>query len=76
MVNYDIAHSKAAHKYLLKAFYYRTNKKEYDSQIRKYNICHTYIIVIKDLIISEKVRKEEILSLEDIVDTTAPVEVA
>ncbi len=33
-VNYDTAHSKAAHKYLLKAFYNRTNKKGYDSQIR------------------------------------------
>ena len=32
-VNYDIAHSKAAHKYLLKAFYNGMNKKEYDSQI-------------------------------------------
>ena len=26
-VNYDIAHSEAAHKYLLKAFYNKTNKK-------------------------------------------------
>ncbi len=33
VVNYDTAHSKAAHKYLLKAFYNKTNKKEYDSQI-------------------------------------------
>ena len=32
-VNYDTTHSKAAHKYLLKAFYNRTNKKEYESQI-------------------------------------------
>ncbi len=32
-VNYDTAYSKAAHKYLRKAFYNRTNKKEYDSQI-------------------------------------------
>ncbi len=30
IVNYDTAHSKAAHKYL-KAFYNRTNKKEYNS---------------------------------------------
>ena len=30
-VNYDTVHSKAAHKYLLKAFYNRTNKKEYNA---------------------------------------------
>ena len=33
-VNYDTAHSETAHKYLLKAFYNKTNKKEYDAQIR------------------------------------------
>ncbi len=33
-VNYDTTHSKAAHKYLLKVFYNKTNKKEYNSQIR------------------------------------------
>ncbi len=32
-VNYNTAHNKAAHKYLLKAFYNRTNKKEYNSQL-------------------------------------------
>ena len=32
-VNYDTAHSKTAHKYLLKAFYNSTNKKEYNAQI-------------------------------------------
>ncbi len=32
-VNYDTVHSEATHKYLLKAFYNRTNKKQYDSQI-------------------------------------------
>ena len=32
-VNYDTAHSKVAHKYFLKMFYNRTNKKEYDLQI-------------------------------------------
>ncbi len=30
-INYNMAHSEAAHKYLLKAFYGRTNKKEYES---------------------------------------------
>ncbi len=33
-VNYDTAHSKAAHKYLLKAFYNKINKKKYNLQIR------------------------------------------
>ena len=33
-MNYDIAHSKVMHKYFLKAFYKRKNKKEYDLQIR------------------------------------------
>ena len=33
-VNYDTAHSIVAHKYLLKTFYNRTNKKECDAQIR------------------------------------------
>ena len=33
-VKYDTTHSKIAHKYLLKAFYNRINKKEYDVQIR------------------------------------------
>ena len=30
-VNYNIAHSKVVHKYILKAFYNRTNKKEYNA---------------------------------------------
>ena len=32
-VNYDTGYSKAAHKYLVKEFYNKTNKKEYDLQI-------------------------------------------
>ena len=32
-INYNTANYKAAYKYLLKAFYNRTNKKEYDLQI-------------------------------------------
>ena len=74
-VNYDTVHSEAAHKYLLKAFYNRTNKKEYDSQIRQHNVRHTNIIAMKDVIIEEKVREKEGLS-EGIADTTAPAEVA
>ncbi len=32
-INYDTVYSKVAHNYFLKAFYNRTNKKEYNSQI-------------------------------------------
>ena len=74
-VNYNTAHSEAAHKYLLKAFYNRMNKKEYDSQIWQHNVRHTNIIAMKDVIIEEKARKKERLS-ESIADTTAPVEMA
>ena len=45
-INYDTTYSKTAHKYLLKAFHRRTNKKEYKSQILKYNICHINIIAM------------------------------
>ncbi len=46
VINYDMAYSEAAHKYLLKAFYGRTNKKEYELQILKHNICHTNVIAM------------------------------
>ena len=57
VVNYDTAYSATAHKYLLKAFYNRTNKKEYESQICQHNMQHINIIIIKDVIILEKVRE-------------------
>ena len=63
------------HKYLLKVFYNRTNKKEYNSQIQQHNVYHANIIAIKDVIIEEKARKKEGLS-EGIVNTTMPAEVA
>ena len=58
-VNYDTAHSKAAHKYFLKAFYNRTNKKEYNAQIWQHNICHINVIVMKDVIILKKALEKE-----------------
>ena len=64
-----------AHKYLLKAFYNRMNKKEYKSQIRQHNMRHINIIAMKDVIISEKAREEKMLS-EGIVDMTALAEIA
>ena len=58
-VNYDTAHSKAAHKYFFKTFYNKTNKKEYNAQIWQHNIRHTNVIAIKDVIISKKALKKE-----------------
>ncbi len=54
-INYDTAYSETIHKYLLKAFYRRTNKKEYKSQILEHNICLTNIIAMQDAILIVKV---------------------
>ena len=74
MVNYNTAHSKTVHKYLLKALYNKTNKKKYKSHIWQHNVRHINIITIKDGIISEKVREKKLS--EGPVDTTVPAEVA
>lgn len=74
-VNYDTAHSEVTYTYFYKVFYNRTNKKKYNLQIEQHNVCHTNIVVMKDMIIKEKVREKEKLS-KDITDTTAPSEVA
>ena len=58
-INYDTAYSKATHKYLLKAFYNRINKKEYDAQIRQHNVRYTNVIAMKDVIISKKALEKE-----------------
>ena len=76
VVNYNIAYSKVASKYLLTVFYNKTNKKKYDSQIRHYNIQHTNIIAIKDMIILvEKNRDNEELLVIENVNKTAIAEV-
>ena len=76
MVNYDIANNKAAHKYLLKVFYNKTNKNKYDFQIRQYNVRYTNIIIIKDIIaIAEKDRENKKLWTIENVDKIAMVEV-
>ena len=62
------------HKYLLKTFYNKINKKEYKLQIWQHNVQHTNIIAMKDIIILKKT-KEKIQS-KSLVDTTALVEVA
>ena len=76
-VNYDIAHSEAAHKYLLKAFYNKINKKEYDLQIWQYNVCHTNIIAMKNIIAVADRGEEnkELLAIENI-NKTAIAKVA
>ena len=75
MVTYDNTYSKAAYKYLLKAFYNKMNKKEYHLQIWQHNVYHTNIIAMKDVISEEKAKKKEGQS-EGIANTTAPAEVA
>ena len=68
-INYDTAHSEAAHKYLLKAFYGRTNKKEYESQIFEHNIRHTNVIAMQDAILIAKVPIGSAKKKEIVVDT-------
>lgn len=55
------------YKYLFKAFYNRTNKKEYNLQIRLHNVRYTNIIIMKDLIVvTEKSgENKELLAMEN-----------
>lgn len=68
MVNYNTAYKRAAHKYLLKVFYNKTKKKEYNSKIWQHNICNIIIIVIEDIIIvAKKYRENErLLTIKNI----------
>lgn len=75
IINYNTTHSKVTHIFLLKVFYNKTNKKEYDLQIWKHYIYNTNIIVIKNIIILKKFKEQEKL-LIDILNTTALAEVA
>lgn len=50
-----MAHHKAAHKYLFKDFYGRTNKKKYELQILRHNIYYINIITIANALIISKV---------------------
>ena len=75
VVNYNTAYSKVAHKYFLKVFYNKTNKKEYKSQIWQYNVLHIIIIVMKDVIMLEKAIKKEKL-LKSSADRIASAKVA
>lgn len=67
MVNNNTAHIEVVHKYLLKVFYNKTNKKEYKLQICQHNVWYTNIIAMKDIVILGKAGKKEEL-LEDIAD--------
>ena len=64
-----MAYIEEAYKYLLKAFYERTNKKKSESQILKHNICHINVIAIQDAILIAKVRVRSIKKKELVVDT-------
>lgn len=46
---------KTVYKYFLKAFYRKTNKKEYKSLILKHNECHTNVITMQNGILIAKV---------------------
>ena len=61
-----------AYKYFLKAFYNKTNKKEYNSQIWSYNIYHINIIIMKDIIVvAKRSRKnKELLAIKNVNKTT------
>ena len=58
-INNLTAHSKRDHKYFFKIFYNKTNKKKYDLQIWELNVCHTNTIFMKNMIISEKIKKKK-----------------
>ena len=73
MVNYNIAYSKMAYKYLFKAFYNSTNKKKYKLQIWMHNIWYINIIAMKNVIVSKKTRKKKLS--KSFVDTIALAEV-
>ncbi len=68
-INYNTAHSEAAHKYLLKALYGRTNWKEYKSQILKYNIRHINVIAMQDVILIAKILVGSAKRKQLVVDT-------
>lgn len=62
------------YKYLLKVFYNRTNKKMYKLQIWQYNVQHTNITEMKNVIIIKKTKEKK--RLKGPANTTAPAEIA
>lgn len=69
MINYDTANGEAAHKYLLMAFYRRTSKKKYESQILIHNICYINVIAMQDAILMAKVLNKSDKKKQLIIDT-------
>ena len=71
-INYDTAHNEVAYKYFLKTFYGRINKKEYELQILEYNIRHTNVIAMQDVILIAKIpvgnttKKELVIDMPDV----------
>ena len=57
------------HKYLLKVFYGRTNKKEYELQILKHNIYYINIIAWQDAILITKILVGSTKKKKLVVDT-------
>ena len=68
-INYDMAYSEVVHKYFLKAFYRRINKKKYESQILEHNIYHTNVIAIQNAILIAKVAVWSVKKKELVIDT-------
>ena len=68
-INYDTKYSETVYKYFLKAFYGRTNKKKYESQILEYNIHHTNLITIQNAILIARVPVGSVKKKELVVDT-------
>lgn len=65
------------HKYLLKTFNNRSNKKEYNSQIQEHNVYYINIIVIKDMVvvIERDGKNKEQLVIKNLLDKTLMAEV-
>lgn len=53
-INYYTIYNEIVHKYTFKAFYRRTNKKEYKLWFLKYNIYYTNVITMQDVILIAK----------------------
>lgn len=64
------------HKYLFKAFYSKKNKKEYDIQIRQYNVRHFNVIAMKEVIGGTERNRKNQGSLAKKVDKAAMTKVA
>ena len=61
--NFDTSYKKAIHKFLLKQFFFKTNKiEEWNKQILMHNIRHHNLISMKDFIMYTKIKTTSIAS--------------